>query len=376
LPGRARTVIRAVIKPTEFAGQRSPMKLLNDEAGQLPAARPGADPTPSAVRRKRSYAWLGTLISLLLFGASIAVLYRILSDVKVDDVRAAFANASQHQLALAAGFTALSYLLLTLYDMLALRQLKIRVPYRTTALASFTSYAVSFMLGFPLITAGTVRYWIYSPRGLSAGKVASLTLIAGVTFLLGLGAVIGVGLIWQAEAISELNHLAVSINRLIGMCTLGVIIVYLVWVGVKKRAVRMNKWRLELPNFSVSLGQILLGAGDVCAASAVLYSVLPAGYDVPFQTFAAVYAFACVLGIASHAPGGLGVFEATMLLAFWRLPYEGMIGALLLFRICYYLVPFCLALVLLGLFEITSRIAAYRARVEREEREEATESSE
>ena len=76
---------------------------------------------------------------------------------------------------------------------------------------------------------------------------------------------------------------------------------------------------------------------------------------------------ASLLGIASHSPGGLGVFEATILLAFWRLPYEGMIGALFLFRLCYYLLPFMLALVLLGLFEVNSRIKAYRARTERED---------
>lgn len=347
------------------------MTQVDEPRGQ--AGTPGnQDATPSAITRRRSYAWLGTAASLLLFGASVAVLYRILSDVKIDDVRAAFANASRTQLYGAAGLTALSYGLLTLYDNLALRQLGARIPYGTTALASFCSYAISFTLGFPLITAGTVRYWIYSPRGMSAGQVASLTLIAGVTFLLGLGAVIGVGLIWRAEAISELNHLAVSLNRLIGMCTLGVILVYLVWVGVKKRAVKMQKWRLELPNFPVSVAQILLGVGDVCAAAGVLYVLLPPGYDIPFQTFAAVYAFACVLGIASHSPGGLGVFEATMLLAFWQLPYGGMIGALFLFRLCYYLVPFCLALLLLGLFEVTNRINAYRARVERDESAESS----
>lgn len=317
--------------------------------------------------RRRSYAWLGTLASLLLFVASMAVLYRILSEVKIEDIRDAYANAGRQQLWYAAGFAVLSYALLTVYDLLALRQLRVDVPYRTTALASFTSYAVSFTLGFPLITGGTVRYWIYAPRGLSAGKVASLTLIASVTFLLGLGAVLGIGLIWQAETIAELNHLAVSINRLIGMCTLGVIVVYLVWVGVKRRAVRIKRWRLELPNFPVSVSQIALGAGDVCAAAAVLYVLLPAGYDIPFQTFAAVYAFASLLGIASHSPGGLGVFEATILLAFWRLPYEGMIGALFLFRLCYYFIPFSLAVLLLGLFEVTNRIKAYRARVEREE---------
>ena len=73
----------------------------------------------------------------------------------------------------AAAFTALSFLALTGYDALALRQLKLKVPYPTAALASFTSYAVSFTLGFPLFTAGTIRYWIYSSRGLSAAKIAA-----------------------------------------------------------------------------------------------------------------------------------------------------------------------------------------------------------
>jgi hypothetical protein len=41
----------------------------------------------------------------------------------------------------------------------------VKLPYRITALASFTSYAVSFTLGFPLITAATIRYWIYSRSG-------------------------------------------------------------------------------------------------------------------------------------------------------------------------------------------------------------------
>ena len=82
----------------------------------------------------------------------------------------------------AAFFTELSYLALTGYDGLGLRQLKLRVPYKTTALASFTSFAISFTLGFPLIIAGTVRYWIYSQAGLTASKVASLTVIAGVTY--------------------------------------------------------------------------------------------------------------------------------------------------------------------------------------------------
>jgi glycosyltransferase 2 family protein len=316
------------------------------------------------------WRWVGTSISVLLFAASMVVLYEILSAVKLADVRAAFDGKALDKLALAWLLTMVSYTLLTGYDALALRQVRARIPYRTTALASFTSYAISFTLGFPLLTAGAVRYWIYAPRGLPATKVAALTVIAGSTFLLGMGAVVGAGLVFRADAISELNRLAVSINRLIGLVVLGVIVAYLVYAALGRRHLRLFGWRLELPSFPVSLGQILLGIGDVCCAAGVLYVLLPEGYSVEFPTFAAVYAFACILGIVSHAPGGLGVFEATILLAFWRLPYEGMIGALLLFRICYYVVPFCIALAVLAGVEIRTRLQAFRSRVDREEEAE------
>ena len=88
-----------------------------------------------------------------------------------------------------------------------MRQLRVHVPYPTTALASFTSYAISFTLGFPLITAGTVRYWIYSTKGLSAGKVASLTVIAGLTFWIGMVLLIGIGFAVRAGGVSHLDHL-------------------------------------------------------------------------------------------------------------------------------------------------------------------------
>ena len=39
---------------------------------------------------------------------------------------------------------------------------------------------------FPLVTGGAVRFWIYGPAGLSAGKIASLTAVAGITFWLGM----------------------------------------------------------------------------------------------------------------------------------------------------------------------------------------------
>jgi uncharacterized membrane protein YbhN (UPF0104 family) len=68
--------------------------------------------------------------------------------------------------------------------------------------------------------------------------------------------------------------------------------------------------------------------------------------------------FACVVGIASHLPGGVGAFEATMLIGLAHLPREPVLGALLLFRLIYYILPFVIALAMLGLYEISRRLRA------------------
>ena len=308
------------------------------------------------LRRRSRWWWVGPLASALIFSASLVVLWFILKEIEPGELARAFANASQRQLLLALGFTALSYLLLTGYDALALKRLGLSIPYRTTALGSFTSYSVAFTLGFPIVTAGTVRYWIYSAKGVRASEVASLTVIAGLTFWLGLGAILCASLLVASGSVAALARTSPLVIQGVGVAVALVTLGYLVWISTGERTVRVRGWNLPLPGLGVTLAQMLLGAAEVCAAAAVLFVLLPGGYELRYETFLAAYIFACLIGIASHAPGGLGVFEATMLVALSRLPFEQVLGALLLFRIIYYILPFVLALVLLALHEILRRI--------------------
>jgi glycosyltransferase 2 family protein len=314
---------------------------------------------------------LAALFSIVIAAFSIYILGRTVSAVNLGDLRLAIAATSAQQIAEALFFTVLSFLALTGYDGLALRQLRVHVPYKTTALASFTSYAISFTLGFPLITGGTVRYWIYSQAGLAASKVASLTIIAGVTFWFGMVFVIGAGLAFHATAISVINHIYPVLNMLMGYGVLATIVAYLVWVTIRKRHVRIRGFRLELPGLGLTLGQIVLGVIDQCAAAAVLFVLLPGHTELDFFSFAATYVFACILGVASSAPGGIGVFEAAMLKAI-PVPSEGaLLASLLLFRVIYYLVPFLFALAFLGAHEGFRRWNSLREVMRRTEEENA-----
>lgn len=308
------------------------------------------------MRRRSRWWWLGPLASILIFSASLVVLWYIVREMDPAAIADTFSKTSWRQIGLAFGFTALSYLLLTGYDALALKRLGLSIPYRTTALGSFTSYSVSFTLGFPLVTGGTVRYWIYSAKGVRASEVASLTVIAGLTFWLGLGAILCACLFYATDSVAMLARTSpVVVQGVGGAVTLGTL-GYLIWVATDERTLRVSGWNLHLPGLGITLAQMTLGACEVCAAAAVLFVLLPGGHNLDYPAFLAAYIFACLIGIASHAPGGAGVFEATMLLALSRLPYEQVVGALVLFRIIYYLLPFILALVLLALSEMIKRI--------------------
>jgi uncharacterized membrane protein YbhN (UPF0104 family) len=306
---------------------------------------------------------LGLATSLVIVSISLFFFLRIVLTINPHQLEGAFAAMGSDQIALAFAFSALSYLALTGYDALALRHLHAKVPYKLTALASFTSYAVSFTLGFPLITGGAVRYWIYGPAGLSAGKVASLTAIAGITFWLGMGSIVGVGFLFEAQAVGDINHFHTLANQLIGVGILGALAAYFVWVGMRRWRPRPLLSHLRFPGPLLTLGQMILGIVDVCSAAAVLYVLLPQGHGLAFLTFCALYSFACMLGIASNAPGGIGVFEATMLKGVGG-PSESLLASLLLFRAIYYLIPFILAMALLGAHEAARRWRSLREAME------------
>ena len=239
-----------------------------------------------AVRRRIGHT-CAYLLSFGILALAVFVLARTFLQINIDELRSAIAATSGEQIATAFLLTAVSFVALTGYDALALRQLKMRVPYHTTSLASFASYAISFTLGFPIITAGTVRYWIYSGKGLSAGKVASLTVIAGLTFWLGMTLLIGLGLVIRAAGVSHIDHLDPALNRIIGLGVIAGLCCYLVWTGQGRRQAQIQGFRLELPGFWLTSGQICLGMIDLCAASATLFVLLSPPRSIDYLTSAA-----------------------------------------------------------------------------------------
>jgi glycosyltransferase 2 family protein len=296
---------------------------------------------------------VGFVLSIAIIAVAAVVLYRILRGIEIREVLAALKAADARDILLAALFVAGGYFTLTFYDLFALRTVgRPDVPYRIAALGGFTSYSVGHNVGASVFTGGAVRYRIYSAWGLDAITVAKLCFIAGLTFWLGNATVLGLGIAYVPEAASAINQLPIWFNRVLAILTLLILAAYVVWVWVRPRAIGRQGWQVTLPGGPLTLLQIVIGIVDLSLCALAMYMLVPDEPRIGFVTLAVIFVSATLLGFASHAPGGIGVFDAAMLVALWQFDKEDLLAGLLLFRLLYYVIPFALSLLILGVREI------------------------
>jgi uncharacterized membrane protein YbhN (UPF0104 family) len=314
------------------------------------------------VDEKIGWNRVGFVLSVTIIAVAAYVLYHTLHDIELRDVMTAMKTTPIQNIALAAMFVAAAYFTLTFYDFFALRTIGRRdVPYRIAALAGFTSYSVGHNIGASVFTGGAVRYRIYSARGVTAMEVAKICFIAGLTFWLGNATVLGLGIAYDPQAASAVDQLPPWVNRAFALFVLAVLTSYVIWVWRAPRSVGHSTWQVALPGGPLTLLQILIGIVDLGFCALAMYVLVPSDPNIGFITLAVIFVSATLLGFASHSPGGLGVFDAAMLVALWQFNKEQLLAGLLLFRLLYYITPFALALSILGIRELVQSFLSARA---------------
>lgn len=312
---------------------------------------------------------LGSAVLSVAIGVgTVFALTHALKNVRFDEVLAIIRATDFSVIVLALMLVAVSYGSLTLYDWLALHTIGRKdVPYRIAALASFTSYPIGNGLGAMTLISPVIRYRIYSGNGLGAVGVANICFLTGLTFWLGNLTALGISLLYDPAAISVIDHLSPAINRLLAVLLLCGVGGFLAWSWLPPRRVRKSRWLVRLPSGPLVLLQTLVGLVDLTAAAVSMYVLIPAGLHVELFRLIAVFIAATVLGFVSHAPAGLGVFDATILIGLSGEDREPLLAALLMFRVLYHFVPFSLASVLFGSVEAWRRLRAKEETVDRPE---------
>lgn len=282
------------------------------------------------------------------FGVALWALHQSLQAHRYEDLVRALAALPRERLALSCVITVVGYMVLTGYDLLAMRFIRHAAALRDVATAALISGALGNNLGNTLLTGGAVRYWLYTSVGLSAAQITRVVLFCSLGFWLGylfLGASM---FMFEPIDVPPSLRIGAATTQPLGLLCLALLVG---WIALcaRGRPLALGAWRIEVPSPLLTLGQIAIASCDLCLMAAALYVLLPTGAGLGYAAFLPVFLVALIAGTASQIPGGLGVFEAVMVLLLSpRIDTRDLAAALLAFRGIYLILPLLIAVVFVG----------------------------
>lgn len=292
------------------------------------------------------------LAVLVLFFVALGVLRREIRASHYEDVLQYLRQIPMDRFWLAFGMSMGSYLALTFYDVLGLRHIQRSLSYFRVALTSFIAYSFSHNMGAAPLTGGGIRYRLYSAWGLTVGETANVLVICGMTFWIGFLTMGAVFFFLEPPILPTDIHLPVNSVYTVGLVCALVVAGYLLSCVFVKKTIKIWRWKFPTPSVGIAVGQVFAGALDWTCSGTALYLLLPES-SLSLPSFLAIYLLAQFTGFISQVPGGAGVLEL-VILEFLKpiLPASDVLGALLAFRIVYYLIPFVMGLGSFSVYEI------------------------
>ncbi len=333
-------------------------RVLNDAAAIDPEAQ--TKQLAKGLSRLRVLLW--PAVALLLAGLLFIASRDLLAEISYAEVVEAIRTTPVASIWLAIAATACSYVMLMGYDVSSLRYIGAKVPARIIAATSFSAYALGNTVGLGVLTGGAVRFRMYSAAGVEPARIGQAVVFNAIAFGFSIAIVGAAGLLWGADDAARVLHAPAWLLELVAGIVIAAGVLFIVLCGMRSEIRLGERWQIRLPSWQLAIQQLVISALDICAAAGVLWFLLPES-SIGFASFTGFYALAIALGVLSHVPGGIGVFEAIMLLAAGgKVPTEALAGALILYRGIYFLLPLALAIVLLVVFELRAGAAAPFAR--------------
>lgn len=309
---------------------------------------------------KRTHRILSAAVSLLLFAVALWAIQKSLGSHSPREIIRSIAELPVDRLGLALLFTAVNYLFVAGVDTLASRYAGRPLPYVRMLIPSFIGATFQYNAG---VFGGTaVRFRLYSSLGFSVREIGRVMLLIFLTFSIGSLTLTGLALLLDPLSLPGTARFPWW-PEIAGALLLCGAAAYF-WLCARGKPVWISRWHFLLPRLRASLLQVFLAACDWIVGAAILYVLLPDEGRGSFFLFVAVFMLAHNIGIASNTPGGLGVFEATVLhLHPTSAAPTDILAALLAYRGMYYVLPLLLATILLGRRELAIRRAGREKRV-------------
>jgi phosphatidylglycerol lysyltransferase len=303
-------------------------------------------PETTLVHRLLSHPVLRLVVPLLMTGIALFVLHRMSTDINLADVKSDARAYPVHVLLLSFGAMCISYLALSLYDVIIIRGVTdVTLPAGVPMMTGVSSLAISNMLGFSWLTGGAIRYRIYAAFGVDIGAVARLIATSWAAFFVGLTVLMGGLMTLHPKGLSDVIPFSPRLETTLGVAIVCATAAYFVWTAKTRRSIGFGQFKMDLPLARDGLKMTAISIVDLAATALTLYVLMPPDLAQNFVFFFVIFVAAIGLGILSHSPGGLGVFDATIIAGLGATGRSDALAALVLYRVIYTILPFMMAVI-------------------------------
>lgn len=222
------------------------------------------------------------------------------------------------------------------YDAVVHGSLGTGIARREAMRAGAAAIALAQVLGLGVVTGALAR-WRMLP-GLSAFDAARVSGAVALSFLAGWAVV---------AAAAELLLPSGIMPWAVALAILGLAAALAV-LAVLRGEVRLRGRRIRLPSLPAMTTILGLTALDTIAAALALHSLLPAETAPGLAAILPAYLMALGAALLTGTPGGVGPFELALLTLLPQVPEADLLAGILGFRLVYYALPACLALIVLA----------------------------
>lgn len=295
----------------------------------------------------RRKAFLMVVVGLTVFALALTFIWNVLHEYTFNQIAGSVLSIPASALLLSVAAMAVSFAGISVYDYMALPYTEKRMPLGKTIFASFCAFAISNSLGMTAVTSNAIRYRLYSSWGLGAAEVGIVALITTTFLLFSAMTLVAGGLIMDKDVFETVFGLppiaSYSLGVGLGGLALAGVIFFLGGPGTKS----YRKFSINLPGKKHVITQWIIGMVDWTTMAAVLYFLLPTGPEFTFVAFVPIFVAAHYAGAVSGLPGGIGVFEAIVLLLVPTGDELTIAAGLITFRVIYYFLPLIISVIML-----------------------------
>jgi len=308
-----------------------------------------------AAKAKKLFLKILPFVNVVLFAGAVGALFVLLKDISFSDLLNGFNKISPVRLVLAAVLTILNYAIMIGYDAFGLKCAGSLLKFRRIAFSAFVGDSLNSNLGFSSVVGSTVKMRLYTHWGEKVSTIAQAIAIYTIAYWLGFLSLASFSLFGLNSDSFGTIQLTANLRFLLGALFGLPVLVYIGALFSGKRMVTIWKIKLPIPSLFTGMGLLATGIIDWICTAAVFFILIPGLSLGEFFRFAAIYLVAHLAGMLSQLPGGIAVFETVaMLVTPTSGDHASTAASLLAFRIIFFIAPFVVALIFMGLFELNA----------------------